>query len=76
MENFILDLLRASGADGWTVADERRRGWEFYFIRHALDQNRMRDVEHITLTLYRKFSEGDSEFLGSASARLAPTATR
>ena len=76
MENFILDLLRASGADGWTVADERRRGWEFYFIRHALDQNRVRDVEHITLTLYRKFSEGDSEFLGSASARLAPTATR
>ena len=51
MENFILDLLRASGADGWTVADERRRGWEFYFIRHALDQNRVRDVEHITLTL-------------------------
>ncbi len=76
MENFILDLLRASGADGWTVADERRRGWEFYFIRHALDQNRVRDVEHITLTVYKKFSEGDREFLGSASARLAPTASR
>ncbi|MBQ1576101.1 MAG: TldD/PmbA family protein [Oscillospiraceae bacterium] len=76
MENFILDLLRASGADGWTVADEHRRGWEFYFIRHALDQNRVRDVEHITLTLYKKFSEGDREFLGSASAQLAPTATR
>ncbi|MBQ3481253.1 MAG: TldD/PmbA family protein [Oscillospiraceae bacterium] len=76
MENFILDLLRASGADGWTVSDEVRRGWEFYFIRHALDQNRVRDVEHITLTVYKKFCEGDAEFLGSASARIAPTASR
>ena len=47
MENFILDLLRSSGADGWTVSDERRIGWEFYFIRHALDQNRARAAEHI-----------------------------
>ena len=76
MENFIIELLRASGADGWTVTDERRRGWEFYFIRHALDQNRARDVEHITLTVYRRFSEDGKDFLGSASARLAPTASR
>ncbi len=76
MENFILDLLRASGADGWTVADEHRRGWEFYFIRHALDQNRVRDVEHIMLTVYKRFSEGGQEFLGSASAGISPTASR
>ena len=76
MESCILDLLRTSGADGWTVTDEIRRGWEFYFIRHALDQNRVRDVEHITLTVYKKFSEADAQFLGSASARIAPTASR
>ena len=52
------------------------RGWEFYFIRHALDQNRVRNVEHITLTVYKKFTEEDREFLGSASAQIAPTATR
>ena len=76
MENDIIELLRASGADAWTVTDERRKGWEFYFIRHALDQNRVRDVEHITLTVYKKFSEGEQEFLGSASAGIAPTASR
>ncbi|MBR0207781.1 MAG: TldD/PmbA family protein [Oscillospiraceae bacterium] len=76
MENFILDLLRASGADGWTVADEYRKGWEFYFIRHALDQNRVRDVEHIVLTVYKRFSEDGQEFLGSASAGISPTASR
>ena len=76
MKNFIFDLLRASGADGWSVTEERRTGWEFYFIRHALDQNRVRDVEHITLTVYRRFSEGEQDFLGSASAMLPPTASR
>jgi len=76
MENYILDLLRASGAEAWTVADEIRRGWEFYFIRHALDQNRARNAEHIKLTVYQKFSEGEKEFLGSASAEIAPTASR
>ena len=75
MENFILDLLRSSGADGWTVSDERRRGWEFYFIRHALDQNRARDAEHITLTVYKRFSEDGKDFLGSASAEIAPSAS-
>ena len=75
MENFILDLLRASGADGWTVSAEQRRGWEFYFIRHALDQNRARDAEHIELTVYKQFSEGEQSFLGSASAEIAPSAS-
>ena len=75
MENFILDLLKKSGADGWAVRDEVRTGWEFYFIRHALDQNRVRETEHITLTIYKAFEEGGKKYLGSASAELAPTAT-
>ncbi|MBQ6914763.1 MAG: TldD/PmbA family protein, partial [Kiritimatiellae bacterium] len=75
MENFILDLLKKSGADGWAVRDEIRTGWEFYFIRHALDQNRVRETEHITLTIYKAFEENGKKFLGSASAEIAPTAT-
>lgn len=69
----IIDMLRASGADGWAVRDEIREGWEFYFIRHALDQNRVRNTEHITLTVYKKSDDG--AFLGSASAELHPTAS-
>ena len=76
MENFILDLLKKSGADGWAVRDAIRTGWEFYFIRHELDQNRVRETEHITLTIYKAFEEDGKQFLGSASARLAPTASR
>ena len=74
MKDFILELLADSAADGWTVRDEVREGWEFYFIRHDLDQNRIRHTEHITLTVYKKSEDG--RYLGRASAKLAPTADR
>lgn len=76
MEDFVLELLKSSGADGWTVTDEVRSGWEFYFIRHALDQNRVREVEHLKLKVYKQFSEDGKDYLGSASAELPPTASR
>ena len=74
MKDFILELLADSAADGWTVRDEVSEGWEFYFIRHDLDQNRIRHTEHITLTVYKKSEDG--KYLGRASAKLAPTADR
>ena len=74
MKDFILELLADSAADGWTVRDEVSEGWEFYFIRHNLDQNRIRHTEHITLTVYKKSDDG--KYLGRASAKLAPTADR
>ena len=74
MKDFILELLADSAADGWTVRDEVSEGWEFCFIRHNLDQNRIRHTEHITLTVYKKSDDG--KYLGRASAKLAPTADR
>ena len=74
MKDFILELLADSAADGWTVRDEVSEGWEFYFIRHNLDQNRIRHTEHITLTVYKKSDDG--KYLGRASAKLAPTVDR
>ena len=76
MENYVIELLRASGADAWTVADEHRTGWEFYFIRHRLDQNRARDTEHITLTLYKRFTECSSWEAPRRSLRPPPAAAR
>ena len=42
-------------------------------IKHELDQNRVRDVEHISVTVYKKLEDG--KFLGSASEEIAPTAS-
>ena len=68
----LLDILRSSGLYAWEVSDEKTEGWEFYFIRHALDQNRAKAVEHITVKVYQRIGE---EEIGAASAELPPTAT-
>lgn len=69
----ITEILRESTADGWSVEDLQKRGWQFYFIRHRLDQNRVVNTEHITVTVYKKSNNG--KFLGSSSGEIAPTAT-
>ncbi len=68
----VLELLRASGVHAWEAIDVKERGWEFYFIRHALDQNRVREIETITLKVYQLSDDGES--MGAASAELSPTA--
>lgn len=51
----IIEELRGSGAAAWSVTDVQKNGWEFYFIRHRLDQNRTVNTEHITVTVYEHF---------------------
>ena len=69
----IIALLKASGADAWELTETREAGWEFYFIRRTLDQNRLKRVRHLRVKVYRK--SGDGRFLGSASGEIAPTLT-
>ncbi|MGN1388592.1 MAG: TldD/PmbA family protein, partial [Bulleidia sp.] len=64
MDEKILELLKESGAAGWEVTDTVKEGWEFYFIRHELDQNRIVDTEHVTVCVYESIGEGKE--LGSA----------
>ena len=69
----IVALLKESGVHAWELSDVKTRGWEFYFIRHALDQHRAKDLEHIQIKVYQLIEDG--QFLGSASADLPPTAS-
>lgn len=64
-------LLEESSADAWQLCDTHTTGWEFYFIRHDLDQNRARDARHLNVTVYRKSEDG--KMLGSASQEIWPT---
>ncbi len=67
-------ILEESGADAWEITDTKTEGWEFYFIRHSLDQNRVRDVEHREIAVYRAMDDGT--MLGRASAEIPPTLQR
>ena len=73
MLDMIVSLLKESGVYAWEISDMKTTGWEFYFIRHALDQNRVNKVEHITVKVYQLLSDG--AWLGSASCEIAPTAS-
>ena len=68
----LFEILRSSGVYAWEVTDEKTEGWEFYFIRHSLDQNRAKNVEHISVAVYQRIGD---EQLGCAKAELPPTAT-
>ena len=69
----LLSILKSSGADAWEVADINERGWEFYFIRHRLDQHRAKAVDSFSVKVYKKLEDG--KLLGSASAKIAPDAS-
>ncbi len=67
----LIKILKASEADAFEVTDTVTLAYEFYFIKHRLDQNRVRDVEHIYVNVYKKLEDG--KILGSASGEIYPT---
>ena len=67
----LLNVLKTSGADAWEVTDKTEKGWEFYFIRHSLDQHRVKDVRSFAVKVYKKFDD----CLGSAQANVPADAT-
>ena len=66
----IEEQIKGLGCTTWEIRDETTKGWEFYFIRHELDQNRITEVRTFPVTLYRPLEGG---LLGSASGEIAPT---
>ena len=78
MKNDIFETIKAlleqSGADAYELEEVRETGWEFYFIRHKLDQNRAKDVTNLKIRVFKKSEDG--EFLGNAIGNVPPTASR
>jgi len=73
MLDTIKRKLNALDCDGWELTETSERRWEFYFIRHSLDQNRAADVRSCRVKLYKALEDG--KLLGSASGEIAPTAS-
>ena len=71
MTDRIIELLKHSGADAWEVTSLHEEGWEFYFIKHDLDQNRAKKTDGIRITVYKNSEDGNA--MGSASMEIAPT---
>ena len=67
----LLSVLKSSGADAWEITDSEEKGWEFYFIRHSLDQHRTKYIRSFTVKVYRRFDD----CLGSAKANIPSDAS-
>ena len=71
MFDVLKKKLEALGAAGWELTETEKRGWEFYFIRHQLDQNRVVETRTYSVKIYRSIEDG--KYLGSASDVISPT---
>ena len=69
----IKGRLERLDCDGWELTESTKRGWEFYFIRHQLDQNRAVETKTYTVHLYKALEGG--ALLGSATGEISPTAS-
>lgn len=70
----VLEILRQSEADDYKILSVRTVSNEFFFVRHKLDMNRKKEVEHIHLTVFKKIDNGS--FLGSSSCEIHPGMSR
>lgn len=71
MFELIKEKLQQIGCDTFELTESLVTAWEFYFIRHRLDQNRSTKVRTYSCKLYRPLENG---MLGSATGIIDPTA--
>lgn len=68
----IVKSLKKLNISTWEIQEENTKAWEFYFIKHQLDQHRLKDVSHTKVTVYSHNEDGS---LGNASSEIPPFST-
>ena len=67
----IIEILKESNADAYEVSEINKEGWEFYFIKHSLDQNRAKTIKNYEVKVYKNID--DNKFIGFASGSISPS---
>ena len=73
MFELIKDKLDKLGAAGYALTEKTENRWEFYFVRHKLDQNRAVVLKNYNEEIFKDIEDG--KYLGSASGEIDPTAS-
>ena len=71
MLNTIIEILKNSDADAYEVSEINKEGWEFYFIKHSLDQNRAKTIKNYEVKVYKNID--DNKFIGFANGSISPS---
>lgn len=73
MFTIVKEKLHNLGCNIYELTERTTTAWEFYFIRHKLDQNRSSRVKSFEVKVYVPLEDG--KMLGSASGSINPTAS-
>ncbi len=73
MKQLINLLKEHKKVDEWAIVINKTHSTELFFIKEDLQMNRAKDVEKITLTVYKNFEENNKKYKGSSSVKLNPT---
>ena len=66
----ILSALKKSGVELYQITETKQEKAELYFIRKSLDMQRMGDIRHAEVVVYKEFWEGDMHMMGSAAVQV------
>ena len=66
----VKSILAEIGCTAFELTEVTTTAWEFYFIRHRLDQNRTVETKTLEAKLFRTLEDGK---LGAASGSISPT---
>ena len=73
MERIINILSDIKGLDGWKINEKTTESKEIFFIKKNIDMVRSKDVQHISLTVYKDFEEDGVKYRGSSLVDIHPT---
>jgi len=77
MNNLLQDILKSMDSiDGWHIIDKETSSQELFFVRQAVDMNRLKKVHHFIVTVYKDFEKDGNKYKGSSTTKIAPTMTR
>lgn len=66
-------LTNCKDIDGWKILEKTIESNELFFIKKELDMNRVKDVHHFAITVYKDFEENGIKYKGSSSTNIHPT---
>jgi PmbA protein len=65
--------MNCKDIDGWKIVEKKVMANELFFIKKDLDMNRVKDVHHFTVTVYKNFEEDGEKFKGSSDTQIHST---
>jgi len=68
----IIDFVKKAGADAWLLKETKESTAELFFVKKALDMQRMKDIGSCTLNVYRDAEKEGQKLRGSAMVVLFP----